>query len=185
METFDTVEFIGNTLWFVMEAGLFMVVFGLVAAIIRNIFFSNIYIPQKWADIGFWTLSFIGSLLGFWLTFDIQASIYTFFTDEPVDVFNYSMYSIIGTAIMVLISFIYSIKYIPICPKCGKWYDATLLSVDRDTYLKEMDVQRNVYNNSGKKIGHFNDTKLSLGTQQTGYYKCNRCGKEYVHVARY
>ena len=76
-------------------------------------------------------------------------------------------------------------QYIPICPKCGKWYDATLLGVDQDTYLKEVDVQKDVYNNNGKKIGYINDTKLTRLTRYIGYYKCNRCGKEYMHVTRH
>ena len=91
----------------------------------------------------------------------------------------------IGIAIVALIDFIMLWQQTPICPECGAWFDNTILDTESDSYLKEEAVQRNVYNNSGEKIGHFNDTQISIGIQQTGYYKCNRCGKEYMHVTRH
>ncbi len=175
MDIFDILVLVAGIVGFMLAAGIIYFILGLIHIIIIQHF-----IPYKYRGIVQSCLYIIISPFVFWYLFDFVKDIF-----KDLDVFTYTIYSMIGIAIVALIDFIMLWQQTPICPECGTWFDNTILDTESDSYLKEEAVQRDVYNNSGEKIGHFNDTKISIGIQQTGYYKCNRCGKEYMHVTRH
>ena len=172
----------GNLLWFTNCAFLVWA----VLMIPDTLFAITNRVAKKWFTLSLSSLYAISEAVVFWYLFEPMSAVLEWIHDKPISAWEYIIYSMIAIAITILTEYFYvHRKSIPICPNCNTWYDATLLDAERSSYLAEEKVRRSVYNNSGKKVGYFNDTQLSIRKTFTGCFKCNHCGTEYVKSFRY
>lgn len=68
-----------------------------------------------------------------------------------------------------------------ICPNCGEWNRIEYLEeLDRDDYKQRVDVERDIHNKEGEKIGSYDASEVRDFTTYTDRYRCKACGKSYI-----
>ncbi len=126
----------------------------------------------------------IGALgmIGLLLAFAILPIVLLCYLHQFVpDVANgaYVVWAICSMLIGLLGSFFSMRDETIICPNCHSWNKFTTKKVDVEHYVSTENIQRNVYNKRGDRIGYFDDTVDVNRVRYHGQFKCKKCGATF------
>lgn len=68
-----------------------------------------------------------------------------------------------------------------VCPDCGEWNSMELVkTLAQNNYKQRVDVERDIRNKEGKKIGSYDASEIHDFTDRVIVLKCKVCGKEVI-----
>ena len=162
-----------------MEMEILYFMFGLVIVgipvavyfLIMNFIFAIWERPSGWAVIC-WLITHVSLVATLFWCYFCQ-----FIPDAVSDAYDVSF---IAALVLCTISSFISIRARSIiCPNCHSWNKFTTKKVDVEHYVSTENIQRNVYNKRGDRIGYFDDTVDVNRVRRHGQFKCKKCGATF------